>query len=552
MSTDITVRSSEKSIQEHLRRSYTALFSGQEIYLSTLYDTYRSLRPSLHRDLLHPKMDISTLGYSLARLPDCIFKTKKVILAQSPDQLSVLGLDIAGWQLQGAPGRRRRNYFNHVTGTLVILLSSDSDIDDCLNCLIAYQLESQKFSDLSNSVFSSLINEEKFSAVGLTDDEWQKLKTAFGVDWHEHLLKFHQYSDLIIQSFPRQEALYTANAQSWLQKVATTSLVLGLYQSPVYLVSSNLHSLVNVIAGYVNLRQDFIINHTEKNYPDLYNRWLEFKSGLNPLRVIDFLYYISGKYFRDNPAEAEAKKQFEANLGIRQIITNHQYPSDVQIIPVASLASAQYRDPNLKITNPDRVSRSPSLIINIDYPLGFAAYYMFRELLLQATALKGLYVIGKAAILAGKVGDIQIPSTVFDERTNNIFQIDNVFNRITIPEAFVSAVLSRQKAISVYGTFLENETQLQNYTSTNFNIIEMESGPYLTAIHQHQSGLAVMPQNTVTPIANTPFDLGIINYASDNPLSQNLGDATMSLQGIEPTYLAALSVVQRILDLESA
>jgi len=110
--------------------------------------------------------------------------------------------------------------------------------------------------------------------------------------------------------------------------------------------------------------------------------------------------------------------------------------------------------------------------------------------------------------------------------------------------------LKDQKAIAVYGTFLETKNQLENYIKSGFNIVEMESGPYLTAISEVELRTH-FPENKVIHLNNLPFDLGIINYASDNPLSEEtLGSGSLALKGIESTYLALLSVVQRIIEME--
>jgi len=181
--------------------------------------------------------------------------------------------------------------------------------------------------------------------------------------------------------------------------------------------------------------------------------------------------------------------------------------------------------------------------------LGFAAYFILKELLDRLQNIKGVYVMGKAAILSGDVGDIQIPNTVLDERTNNLFTFSNIFNNNFPKTSFQSNILNNQKAVSVFGTFLENMEQLVKYNADNFNIIEMESGPYLNAIYEYLN--KNLPFDSKLNIEKTPFDFGIANYASDNPLSQTLGEGSMNLKGIEPTYLSALAIIQRIIDLET-
>jgi hypothetical protein len=546
------IKSSEKTIQEHIRHYYTALNSGQEFTISSLFDYYRQSRPSLHKLINDPGLDISTLCYSLSRQPLLIIKTDKIIIVKDPEQLVQMGVNISALELVSAPSRRRQNYYDRIQKILYILITSDSDIDDLINTLIAIQVERQKLSAYKPNDLNLLLNQENYSLIGLDENGWKKLKDIFGPDWKENLNSFSEYSDVIVRYLPAPDTFYQKSASTWWQQVTLSSLIFQFKQTPLYFASSNLHSFANLIGGYVNQEQDRIIFYIEKHHPDLYRQWLELKNGQNQLRVIDFLYYISAKYFHDLPSEAKAKISFEESLGIKNIRPKTQVPCNVQLIPISAIAKSINKDRNLIIPNTEKLLNSTTYLLNIEYPLGQGAYYLMKEILSTLEQLKGIYIIGKAAILSGSIGDVQIPKIVFDERSNNIFYPDNVFNSYFPSTVFQSSILKDQKAISVYGTFLENQTQLENYISSGFNIIEMETGPYLTALYQHFSQLSELPHDTVAHLDQLPYDLGIINYASDNPLTQTLGDSVMSLKGIEPTYLASLSVLQRIIDLESA
>ncbi|RLC56740.1 MAG: hypothetical protein DRI80_15875, partial [Chloroflexota bacterium] len=52
---------------------------------------------------------------------------------------------------------------------------------------------------------------------------------------------------------------------------------------------------------------------------------------------------------------------------------------------------------------------------------------------------------------------------------------------------------------------------------------------------------------------DVPFDVGIIHYASDTPLSKgrNLGAQRLSYFGMDATYAATIAILRRILELES-
>jgi len=546
---NISVKSSDPSINHHLSRYYRLFKSNQPFTLSQLFDTYRQMKPTLHRLLDNEKTDVSVLNYALSRLPLAVIKVKRIILVQ---KISDIPVDISTLDIVSAPNRRRRTYLDRINGILYFVITSDSDIDDLLNNLIAVWIERQKLSHLDTNRLGLILNQEKHSLLGIDDEnEWHKLKQLFLPEWKENFNLFAQYADVVLQLHSYSQTAYSDSSALWWKKACESSLIFQFNQTPVYFISSNLHSIVNLIAGYVDRIQDRIIAHIEKKYPDLYTHWLEIKSGANDLRVIDFLYYISSFYYADFPDEARARDDYEASLGIKKIDLQTPVPCRIQFIPVSSLATSPHLDQHLKSDDSNILAQSKAYIFNIEYPLGYTAYYLIHQILASLEKPQGIYIIGKAAILTGNIGDMQLPSIVFDERSNNIIRFDNIFNRYFPFETFKGSIYRDEKAITVYGTFLENMNQLQNYITSGFNIIEMESAPYLLGIHTHRSSPEHFPQNEIVRMDNLPFDLGIINYASDNPLTLTLGDRPMLISGVVPTYLASLTVLKRIIDLES-
>ena len=70
---------------------------------------------------------------------------------------------------------------------------------------------------------------------------------------------------------------------------------------------------------------------------------------------------------------------------------------------------------------------SAAVVVNIDYPLGLAAYNILREVAETAAELRGIYVLGKAATLNADVGDVMISSVVHDEHSRCTYWLDNAF-----------------------------------------------------------------------------------------------------------------------------
>ena len=85
-----------------------------------------------------------------------------------------------------------------------------------------------------------------------------------------------------------------------------------------------------------------------------------------------------------------------------------------QIIDLASLRPDRL-DPRVRVPGIEGLAQSDAVIVNIDYPLGMAAYHLLTRLTQGAGEFLGLYVMGKAATLNGRVGDGMLQDTVFDE-----------------------------------------------------------------------------------------------------------------------------------------
>lgn len=504
------IYSLDESIKAHLEKYYQKIFEGKPFRLSEIIDTYLAMNTAMAQH---------SFDYAIDRLPPEIETYPKIYFVKDISEIYNIDNRESKWQKTKAKNRRRFSYYNQLQNILAFQIASDSDIDDLINCIIAYQLEKNKVQNPKRLFFQK----EK------------KLNINFEINYSQD-----------------KKNTYFINADNWMKQTLDKSLILDIATKPIYFVSSNMHSLVNVTGGFVYHYQNEIFNYIISSNEELKQTWMEIKQSNNILRVNDFLYYISGKYFQNNKDKLEFKKTYERELGIVQFKATNFIESSIQIIPVSSIAKSQYLDPYIKLNDKEKISSSDAYIVNIEYPLGYAAYFILNEFLKEINNIKGVYVMGKAAILSGEIGDVQIPISIFDERSGNTININNIFNSSFPQTSLQSKILLNQKATSVYGTFLENINQLKQYNQKGINIVEMESGPYLNAIYQNMNKIENLPFGQEFSINKFPFDFGIINYASDNPLSQTLGEGQMNMKGIEPTYLASLAIIQRIIDLESS
>lgn len=553
--------STTDAIDLHVRTYRSALKSTLEVHVQSLTNSHLKME-----SILHPLgentqiLDVSALVYSLLRLPKEIDRTKKVIVGQNFNTFTQAGYrNVESWTKVSAPSRRRTCFHHHDSQLLAVFAASISDIDDLTNLLIAYQTEWNKCHTILHqhastpAQFRKLLNSPDFhNSLGISDSDWYALSTALGRNWKLRFRRVYKRKiNIKLRLLAGSWIDYTKTVQQWWRNIARAvknDFYLGNQQ--IYFVSSNTHSLLNIITGFPLKLKKFLISAIKTDHPSLYHVWQQIRSGEVFINEADFLYFIS-RYYQDKLQQDPDYQKIQDKLNLSIIPTTGYLDTDVQIFPVKNLVDSKYLDPRIKITKPKKLSQSQALIFNINYPLGFAAYHILSEVMENITRLKGLYILGKAAVLNGEIGDIQIPRLVFDEHTQNSYIFKNCFNSFFPFTNHQGSILTNQKSVTVLGTFLENEALIDTYSRNNLTVIEMESGPFLNAVTESTYDQQT-PRETIIDLNNAPFDIGIINYTSDTPYSKakNLGSHRLTLNGVEPVYLGSLAILQRIINLE--
>jgi hypothetical protein len=556
-----TKTSSISAIELHVRSYRSALKSTLEVTINSLANSQLNMHSTLHPFGDDPqKIDISAFSYSLLRLPNIVEKTKKIIVGQNLDIFKQAGFsNVENWPKVAAQARRRFTKYNKDVKILAYFAASISDIDDLTNTLIAFQTEWNKTHNLLKlhyKTYQSLKNDLKNEKIGnklkLPKDEWQNIIDALGKNWKLRLKRIYSDSlNLKIQLLASSWMNYTKTTQKWWKNIAkTVAPNFHISHQNIYFVSSNTHSLLNIYTGFALKHQDQIISLVKTDHPDLYQKWQQIQKKESFLDPKDFIYFAF-RYFINHPQFQDIFKAYQQKLGIISIPNETDLDIDVQLFPIKNLVKSKFLDPRIKIKRPQKIANSKALIFNIDYPLGFSAYHVLTETMENVKTIKGIYILGKAAVLNGEIGDIQIPRLVFDEHTQNSYIFKNCFNTYFPFTNNQGSILTNQKAVSVLGTFLENKALLDTYSKNNLTVIEMESGPYLSAVTEATYDQQA-PKNTIIDLNNAPFDIGIVNYTSDTPYSglQTLGTSNLGLNGIEPVTLGSLAILQRIINLE--
>ncbi len=247
----------------------------------------------------------------------------------------------------------------------------------------------------------------------------------------------------------------------------------------------------------------------------------------------------------------EEQRLFEVERGILRISSESTFDVEAQVIDLARL-DPETMDDRLAPRDGHFLARSNALILNIDYPLGYSAYHLLSKVAEHTGQVLGVYVMGKAATLNGVRGDVMIPNVVQDEHSQNTYLFQNAFSAADVsPYLVYGTVLDNQKAVSVLGTFLQNSRVMDVIYREGYTDIEMEAGPYLSAVYEMFRPQR-HPTNEIVNLYNLPFDLGILHYASDTPLSKgrNLGAGTLSYFGMDSTYASSIAILKQIFSLE--
>jgi hypothetical protein len=242
----------------------------------------------------------------------------------------------------------------------------------------------------------------------------------------------------------------------------------------------------------------------------------------------------------------------ETAHGITRVMAVHAFDIEAQVVELSQLDPQRF-DPRLMPSGDNNFLRtSNAYLVNIDYPLGLGAYNVLSKMAEHIPEILGVYIMGKAATLNGVIGDVMIPSVVQDEHSQNTYLFENCFTAPDVtPWLIYGTVLDNQKALTVLGTFLQNANLMDVMYREGYTDIEMEAGPYLSAIYE-MTRPKRHPVNEIVNLQGASFDIGILHYASDTPLSKgrNLGAGALSYRGMDSTYAASVAILRRIFALE--
>ncbi len=558
-------RAISSEIELYIRTYYSLLRSSGLVRVRAFEEAHLYSKSSLHSGAQGPVPDLAAFAYSAARLPDCMPDVRKVILGQSLVQLEAAGLAVGDWTVVRTRGRRRPLRWDGA-GTLAVFVASASDIDDLIPIVTGYQIEWNKIGMRLREAGLDAASRPPDDAtvahsLGVKLEDLGMLRGALGEGWREMLPRIAaEECDLFVRLLDGSYREYQRSAQRWWRAIEPTYLGASGTPRPVYFVSSNSHSLANLLGGYARAHKDAMIAFLRRNDPEgLVERLDRALARDDESSLWNILYYVLRAYLHDlDPAGAgndrlREVQESDAAGGIRTILSPGRIDVDAQIIELAALRPEAI-DPRVVVPGMERLRDSRAIVVNIDYPLGMAAFHHLDALAGGVDELRGVYVMGKAATLNGRVGDVMISKVVHDEHSANTYLFRNGLHAADVqPFMRHGTVLDNQKALTVRSAFLQNREYMDVFYREGYTVMEMEAGPYLSAVLETVTPQR-HPQDEIVQLGDLAIDLGVIHYASDTPYSrrQSLLSKSMSFFGVESTYACSSAIARRIFSQEIA
>jgi hypothetical protein len=543
-------RASSDEIDLYIRTYYSLLRSSSDVRVRAFEESHLFSRSSLHLGATDPLPDLAAFAYSAGRLPDCMPRIRRIVLGQSPRQFRAAGLAIERWEVVRTRGRRRPLRWDGAE-TLACFIASASDIDDLVPILTAYQLEWNKLRERLLAARLGDVTDDEALASALGDAAAvARLRGALGPRSSVILGEMLAHDcDLFLRLLDGSFREYQRSAQRWWSAIAPAVPP----ARPVYFVSSNSHSLANLLGGYARSHRDEIVAFLrEHNVEELTPAYDEAVAAGDAILATNILYYALRTFIHGDERRFEQVLASDAAAGIRSIPSPGKIDVDAQVIELAQLRP-EHIDPRVRLPGLEALAESPALIINIDYPLGMAAYHHLSAIALGVDELRGVYVMGKAATLNGRVGDVMISKVIHDEHSANTYLFRNALVAADV-QPFMShgTVLDNQKALTVRSAFLQNRDYMDVFYREGYTVMEMEAGPYLAAVYEIAEPRRHPKDEVVSLVDPGGLELGIIHYASDTPYSrrQSLLSKSLSYFGMESTYGCAAAIVRRIFEAE--
>ncbi|HMN90940.1 MAG TPA: hypothetical protein PKE68_13025 [Saprospiraceae bacterium] len=532
-----------------IRGSYKPLgVSGQ-----AMIDNLKILRPEIYGDITDSeRVELEGLLYVFQRLPKGIEECRYIRL------ISREGFEKSDFETIIPPKRRRNCYRIDEEQMFIEMTRGRSDIYDILTHLTFMYIEAEKirrnsedqkerkrreWKQLEKIVLEKSYSDSEFNRevaftylstlLGRTYDETMNVYRRFATDEHVNNLFHITYwlgrlsseemykgddREISFSSALRERIGHHHYGAQWANSIKNFLAEKGWLQRPIHIISANPHSVMNCL--YANIA----LQRPNDSLEDLARELsLEHNSDLR-----------------------ERVQQYALQHGMYQFDDTSGTNITVQIFDTTALP---LNAPPTEIAwQAARIQSEQPLLFVMDYAFGEQAFETMDELLKpyesngseKPLPIASIAIMGKAGILEGAKGDIMIPTAHVFEGTADNYPLDNDLSAADFE--YAGLPVYEGPMITVLGTSLQNKDILYYFLKSSWRIIglEMEGAHYQKAI---QAATRIR-RNIRTDVV-----IRYAYYASDNPLitGHTLASGSLGLDGVKPTYLITLKILNKIL-----
>src|SRR5258705_2643880 len=348
-------RATSDEIDLYIRTYYSLLRSSGDVRVRAFEEAHLYSRSSLHLGAESAEPDLAAFAYSAGRLPDCMPRVRHLVLGQSHQQFDHAGYAVDRWTVVRTRGRRRPLRWDG-GDTLAAFIASASDIDDFVPILTAYQIEWNKLRDrLLSARIADVADHAALAAAPRDAAAVARLRGALGPRSSDILRDIIAHDcNLFVRLLDGSYREYQRSAQRWYQAIAPAVPA----ARPVYFVSSNSHSLANLLGGYARHHRDEILAFLrERNVEDLAPRYDEAVARGDQTPATNILYYSLRAYIHGEPSRMSHGQQSDAAAGIRAILSPGRIEVAAHVHGLARLIPDRI-DPRIRLPGIERLRDS--------------------------------------------------------------------------------------------------------------------------------------------------------------------------------------------------
>ena len=168
--------------------------------------------------------------------------------------------------------------------------------------------------------------------LGIPSEDFDRLYAIWDQDFGCYMEEIASSpKDLRVRLLSGSLIAYRRATRSWWDNIVEEFP--QITESPVYFVSSNTHSLRNIVSGFTRIIENDLIKYLEKpGNAGLLNEWKDITEGKVLSNKENFLYYLIRKYRQKNDGSYLSKQQaiHEKKCGVHRMPAGESFEVEAE------------------------------------------------------------------------------------------------------------------------------------------------------------------------------------------------------------------------------